>query len=169
MEVSLGPDSVNEWFTQVMGFPCQLVYMGKQHCRALKAGRGKAGDQISFADGSPLLLISEASLNELNKRLMQPVEMKRFRPNLVTTADRPFAEDDWSRIRIGEVEFDLDWACTRCVLTTIDPDTARKDVAGEPLMTLKGFRRSSEGVMFGQNLIPRRLGTLSVGDPIELL
>jgi len=169
MEVSLGPDSVNEWFTQVMGFPCQLVYMGKQHRRALRAGRGKVGDQVSFADGSPLLLISEASLNELNKRLMQPVEMKRFRPNLVTTADRPFAEDNWSRIRIGEVEFDLGWACARCVLTTVDPDTARKDVSGEPLMTLKGFRRGPEGVMFGQNLIPRRLGTLNVGDPIELL
>ncbi|MGE4658455.1 MAG: MOSC N-terminal beta barrel domain-containing protein [Gammaproteobacteria bacterium] len=169
MEVSLAADEVNEWFTRAMDFPCQLVYMGEQHHRPLKAGRGKVGDEVSFADGAPLLLISEASLAELNKRLIQPVEMKRFRPNLVTTANGPFAEDEWKRIRIGEVEFDLGWACKRCVLTTIDPETGKKDPAREPLMTLKGFRRGPEGVMFGQNLIPRHLGTLGVGDPIELL
>lgn len=161
--------AVNEWFSAIMGFHCELVYMGEQHHRSLRAGRGRAGDEVSFADGAPLLLISEASLTELNRRLDEPVEMNRFRPNLVTSADEPFAEDSWTSIRIGLAELEVAWACTRCVLTTIDPKTGVKDPGGEPLTTLKRFRRGPEGVRFGQNLVPRRLGTVRVGDSVELL
>ena len=95
--------------------------------------------------------------------------MVNFRPNLVAETIVPFEEDRWGRIRVGESEFEVAWACTRCVLTTIDPATATKDPDGEPIRTLKTFRRGPEGVMFGQNLIPRRLGTVSVGDPIDIL
>jgi uncharacterized protein YcbX len=95
--------------------------------------------------------------------------MARFRPNVVVTADKPFAEDEWRRIRIGGAEFEVAWACTRCVLTTIDPVTGVKGPDGEPLNTLRGFRRVSAGVIFGQNLIPRRLGRVQVGDRVRVL
>ena len=149
--------------------PCELVQMKERHIRPVKSGRGREGDLVSFADGAPVLLTSLASLAALNERLADPVPMIRFRPNLVTSADHAFAEDGWRRIRVGEAELDVEWRCTRCVVTTIDTETGEKHPAGEPIRTLKGFRSSEEGVMFGQNLIPRRLGTVRVGDRVEVL
>ena len=95
--------------------------------------------------------------------------MQRFRPNVVVTAEEPFAEDQWQRIRIGDAEFEVSWSCARCVLPTVDPATGVKDPNGEPFKTLRSYRRVSGGVMFGQNLIPRRLGEIRVGDRVELL
>lgn len=169
LELAVAGAAVNDWFSEVMGFPCRLVNMHERHRREVREGRGAAGDLVSLADGAPVLLTSQASLAELNERLADPLVMRRFRPNLVISAERAFAEDSWGRIRVGEAEFDVAWACTRCVVTTIDPETGEKDPHGEPLMTLKGFRRGPEGVMFGQNLIPRRLGSVRVGDSIERL
>ncbi|VAW80212.1 Flavodoxin reductases (ferredoxin-NADPH reductases) family 1, partial [hydrothermal vent metagenome] len=131
---------------------------------------GNPGDEVSFADGFPMLLITEASLNDLNTRLEHPVSMRRFRPNLVVDGDRPYAEDNWHRIRIGEVEFEGVKNCSRCIFTTIDPDTGIKNPATEPLRTLSQYRRRPEGgVYFGQNLIPRSGGKVRVGDKIELI
>ena len=163
-----GP-AVNRWFSAALGLPCGLVNMTERHRRGLRAGRGRDTDQVSLADGAPVLLTATASLAQLNQRLPGPVRMVNFRPNLVAATTKPFEEDRWRQIRVGAVEFDVAWACTRCILTTIDPDSARKDSEGEPIRTLKTFRRGPEGVMFGQNLIPRRLGTVSVGDPIDIL
>ena len=169
LELAVAGARFDAWFSTALGFPCRLVQMCDRHRRPLKPGRGTAADVVSLADGAPVLLISEASLAALNRRLARPVPMIRFRPNLVVTADRPFAEDDWRRIRVGEAEFEVAWPCTRCVVTTIDVETARKDPDEEPIRTLKGFRAGREGVMFGQNLIPRRLGTVRVGDSVEVL
>ena len=169
LELTEADHAVNRWFSGALDIPCRLVNMSKGHVRPLRPGRGRDGDQVSLADGAPVLLTATASLAQLNGRLTRPVGMLNFRPNLVAETDTPFEEDQWGRIRIGEAEFDVAWACTRCVLTTIDPETAVKDPDGEPIRTLKTFRRGPEGVMFGQNLIPRRIGVVSVGDPIDIL
>ncbi len=150
--------TINDWFSKAIGIPCQLVYMNKPHSRRVKSGYGRQEDDLSFADGAPVMLISMESLGALNQRLEKPVEMERFRPNLVVTADAAFAEDSWQRIRVGEAEFEVAWPCSRCVVPTIDPATGERDRHGEPLRTLRGFRSAPSGVTFGQNLIPRRLG-----------
>ena len=95
--------------------------------------------------------------------------MARFRPNIVVSADTAFVEDNWRQIRVGEVEFEVGWSCTRCIVTTIDPMTSQKDINIEPIKTLKEFRSSPDGVIFGQNLIPRKLGIVKVGDVVEVL
>jgi len=95
--------------------------------------------------------------------------MLRFRPNLVVAGTAPHAEDDWKRIRVGAVEFDVAKACTRCVFTTVDFERGERDPAGEPLRTLTTYRRTPDGVTFGQNLIPRGRGVVRVGDPVEVL
>ena len=169
LELTPARPDINRWFSAALGLPCQLVYMDERHRRRLKPGRGGDADQVSLADGAPVLLTATASLAGLNERLPNPLRMLRFRPNLVAATKRAFVEDGWRRIRVGAAEFDVAWACTRCVVTTIDPETAEKDPDGEPIRTLQGFRRGPEGVEFGQNLIPRRLGAVSVGDPIEIL
>jgi uncharacterized protein YcbX len=138
--------------------------------RGVDPDYGQVGDEVSFADGFPLLLISEASLADLNGRLETPVSMRRFRPNLVVDGERAYAEDQWRRIRVGDVEFEGAKNCSRCVFTTIDPDTGVKDPTREPLRTLGGYRRKPQGgVYFGQNLIPRSGGAIHVGDRVEIL
>jgi uncharacterized protein YcbX len=130
---------------------------------------GQPGDAVSFADGFPLLLISEASLADLNSRLAEPVDMRRFRPNLVVDGAVPYAEDGWRRFRVGEVEFEGVKNCSRCVFTTVDPDLGVKHPALEPLKTLGSYRRrAGGGVFFGQNVIPRGTGVIRVGDAVTL-
>jgi uncharacterized protein YcbX len=126
-------------------------------------------DIVSFADGYPLLLISQAALDLLNAKLAQPVPMLRFRPSLVIAGTAPHAEDGWKRVRIGGVEFDVAKPCIRCAFTTVDFERGAFDPSGEPLRALLTYRRTPKGVSFGQNLIPRGAGTLRVGDALEVL
>ena len=96
--------------------------------------------------------------------------MGRFRPNLVISGCEPFAEDSWRRIRIGTVAFDVVKPCSRCVFTTVDPDTGDEHPDGERLRTLMSFRRdSNKGVLFGQNLVARGEGFVQLGDPVRIL
>jgi uncharacterized protein YcbX len=97
------------------------------------------------------------------------VPVLRFRPNFVVDGAPAHAEDGWSRIRVGEVEFEVGKACVRCAFTTVDPELGDRDPAGEPLKTLIGYRRGPEGVTFGRNLIPRSPGTVRLDDPVEVL
>jgi uncharacterized protein YcbX len=178
VEATAVAPEVGEWFSDFLGLECRLVFLAEHQHRAVPNEAAQFDDEVGFADAAPLLVISDASLEELNARLSAPVSMRRFRPNLVVTAERPFAEDEWKRMRIGGdgsgggsdlVELEIAWASARCVLTTIDPDSGVPDPAGEPLRTLRSFRRGPNGVLFGQNVIPRRLGTIRVGDEVEVL
>jgi uncharacterized protein YcbX len=123
---------------------------------------------VSFADGAPVLLTSEESLADLNTRLEKLITMTRFRPNLVVRGDLPYAEDEWQAIGIGETRFDVGWACTRCILTTVDPETGQPCPDGEPLRTLKKYRRRDREVYFGQNLLPRRFGSIAIDMPLAI-
>jgi uncharacterized protein YcbX len=166
-------DAANEWLGAFLGARCRLVFMDADCVRPMKAkyeGRyGTDDDEVSFADGFPLLLISQAALDQLNERLARPVPMLRFRPNLVVAGTGPHAEDGWRRIRVGTVEFDVLKPCVRCVFTTVDFEHGRFSDDGEPLRTLITYRRGSDGVTFGQNLIPRGHGAIRVGDRVEVL
>ena len=120
-----------------------------------------------FSDGYPLLLVSEASLNDLNARLDTPLPMNRFRPNLVVTGCGPHAEDGWQQVQINTVTFDVVKPCERCTVTTTDQATGERGV--EPLRTLATYRRVGTKVYFGQNIIHRTAGTLAVGEPVEVV
>lgn len=161
--------SADAWFSEYLGLACRLVTMGDDCVRPVHPDYGLPTDEVSFADGFPLLLISEASLADLNQRLAVPVSMRRFRPNVVVSGCQAYAEDNWRRLRIGEVEFAGVKACSRCIFTTIDPDTGRKDPGLEPLRTLSRYRRRDGGVYFGQNLIPRSHGSIRLGDRVDVI
>ena len=169
VQALLAPEEVNLWFAEVMGFACGLVYMGDHHHRPVSHEGAEFDDEVSFADSAPLLLISTGSLADLNARLARPVTMRHFRPNLVVDARAPFTEDGWVGIAAGSAVLAVSWPCSRCVLTTVDPGTGERDAGGEPLETLKTYRRVGPRVMFGQNLVPRRPGTVRVGDAVRLL
>lgn len=161
-----GADS---WLSRYLGTPVRLVHMDAAALRPVVAPGTRPGDEASFADGFPLLLLSQASLDGLNARLAQPVSMRRFRPNVVVDGVDAHAEDGWTRLRIGGVAFDVVQDCTRCVFTTVDPDRGERDACGEPLRTLAGYRRGDAGVTFGRHLVPRGTGTLHVGDEVVVV
>jgi uncharacterized protein YcbX len=164
-------DEVNAWFSDVLDVDCRLVTMSENTKRRIdpEYAVNPDEDDVSFADGFPLLLLSESSLAELNRRLESPVPMNRFRPNLVVTGTDAFAEDGWKKVRIGETIFHLVKPCARCVLTTVDQATGLKD-GKEPLATLASFRTVDGKVLFGQNLIAENPGEIvKVGDEVEIL
>jgi uncharacterized protein YcbX len=166
------PDAGDEaaaWVSEFIGKPTRLVQVPLDRARTTQAGYGKDDDQVAFADGFPLLLIGQASLEELSQRVGRPLEMLRFRPNLVIEGSEAYAEDGWKRIRIGEVEFRVVKPCSRCILTTIDPQTGERSDDREPLATLQQYRSQADGAMFGQNLVNDSNGRLEVGMPVEIL
>jgi uncharacterized protein YcbX len=164
-----GDDESATWLSRLLEQPCRLVFMDDACARPVDPNRATPGDEVSFADSHPLTLLSASAIDHLNTKLAQPVPALRFRPNLLIDGVEPHAEDEWKRIRIGDVEFELLGPCVRCVFTTLDFHTGSFDAAGEPLRTLAKYRRSPRGVIFSQNLTPRSLGTLRVGDVVEIL
>lgn len=160
-------DEADRWLSELLGLPCQLVFMPDEAKRQIDLDFARAGEQVGFADGFPFLLISQASLEDLNERLEQPLPMNRFRPNLVVNGCEAFAEDSWRRLRIGELILRVVKPCARCVITTTDQDTA--EVGKEPLKTLATYRKVDNKVMFGQNLIHENLAELHLGDEVEVL
>lgn len=159
--------AVNAWLSEYLSIPCRLVCFPRDGVRAVDPDYANPSDQVGFADGFPFLLISQASLDDLNGRLEQPVGMRRFRPNLVVAGCEPYAEDNWRAIRIGSLIFRVAKPCSRCIIPTIDPDSGVRGV--EPLRTLMGYRRRDNKVYFGQNLIHDNNGRLEVGMPVEVL
>ena len=161
--------TADAWLSGFLGRPVRLVHMDGDVHRPMTSSHARPGDEVSFADAYPLLLVTRAAVELLNTKLERPVSPLRFRPNLIVDHAPAHAEDGWSRIRIGEVEFEVGKACVRCVFTTVDPERGERAADGEPLKTLIGYRRGPEGVTFGRNLIPRAVGTVHVGEPVEVL
>lgn len=163
--------ATNQTLSQWLGRPVELVYFDARSQRDLDQKYALAGDQTAFSDGYPILLISQASLDALNSRLSKPITMQRFRPNLlVSGAIAAHAEDNWRQVQIGAALFDVVKPCVRCVFTTVDAELGVRDPSGEPLNTLKNYRRSPKGITFGMNLIPRSPGAvLRLGDVVRVL
>jgi len=162
-------DNINQWFSLYLQQPCQLLFFGAASQRFVK----NKNSQVGFADGYPLLLIAQASLDHLNsqyKAHSPSIAMAQFRPNIVVNNCDAFAEDTWQHIRIGEVEFELTKPCSRCIFTTVDPLTSHQHPQQEPLTSLKKFRQLANGdVLFGQNLVALTQGQIKRGDRVEIL
>jgi hypothetical protein len=155
------------WFSEFLGCAASLVYMPDTTVRPANPVYAPDGTRVSFADAYPFLLVSEASLADLNSRLSAPLPMNRFRPNLVVAGCEPYEEDRWTAIDIGGIPFRVVKPCDRCVVTTTDQMTGNR--GKEPLRTLATYRNIDGRVMFGQNLVHLGRGRLRVGDRVHLL
>ena len=163
--------AADEWFSTFLSLSCRLVYMPAETRRIVDRAYVKQERVVGFADAFPLLLIGQASLDLLNHKLVaqgeRAVPMRRFRPNIVIAKSRAHEEDEWRQIRIGEIGVDVVKPCARCVITTVDIDSA--EAGREPLRTLAGYRKQGSKVMFGQNAVHRQLGSISIGAAITVL
>ncbi|MDB5146634.1 MAG: hypothetical protein JWQ57_654 [Mucilaginibacter sp.] len=160
-------DEIDAWFSDALGIKCRLVYMPDETEREVDQRYALPGMVTSFADAYPFMTIGQASLNDLNSRLAEALPMDRFRPNIVFTGGKAFEEDKMNHLVIAGINFYGAKLCARCVMTTIDQQTAIR--AKEPLKTLAQYRFKDNKIMFGQNLIHEGSGIISVGDVIEVL
>ncbi|MFI6483113.1 MOSC domain-containing protein [Nonomuraea sp. NPDC050663] len=179
VELTDGGQDAAEWLGALLGFPARLAWLDDPTRRPVNPEYGTADDRVALADGYPVLLASTRSLAQLNdwiageaaergEEVPEPLPISRFRPNLVVDGvDEPFAEDSWTRIRVGEVGFRVVKGCDRCVLTTIDAQTLKK--GKEPIRTLSRHRKWDGKVWFAMNLIPDTTGAVVVGDRIQVL
>lgn len=166
-------DDVADWLLAALGAPLRLVRIDDAAGRnAEPAFAGPGPNPVTFADAYPFLLISKASLEDLNHRLPAPLPMNRFRPNIVVEGVPAYAEDAMSVFRFGRVAIRGVKLCTRCSITTTDQETFVRDAAQEPLRTLKTYRydRALRGVVFGQNcVIAGGVGeTLTIGTELTI-
>lgn len=163
-------EAAAQWFETYLRTPCRLVRMQSSFTRIVdQTYAPRPTDQVGFADGFPILLLSEASLEDLNTRLPAPILMNRFRPNMVVTGCTPFAEDEWKTIRINGLTLEVVKPCARCATTTVEQATGQKDTNQEPLRTLTTYRRYANLVLFGQNVTYAGTGVLAVGDGIKIV
>eukprot|EP00004_Rigifila_ramosa_P013208 TRINITY_DN2912_c1_g1_i4.p1 TRINITY_DN2912_c1_g1~~TRINITY_DN2912_c1_g1_i4.p1 ORF type:complete len:258 (-),score=32.12 TRINITY_DN2912_c1_g1_i4:11-784(-) len=178
-------DAAATFFSEFLGVAgLRLVRMKSSFVRPTDSKYSQPGDEVSFADGYPVLLASEESIAALNSRLPEDVDLRfqiaktiyltnlrRFRPNIIVRGvpGGAFQEDRWRLIKIGDVLFENVKLCSRCKLTTVDMDKGEMTSA-EPLETLKKFRQHGKQVYFGINLVPRSgRGVVNVGDLVEVL
>jgi len=168
-EVS-GYDCGNEaaqWLSDFLGRTCRLITMPDSIERRVDPNFAKHGELVAYADGFPLLVVSQASLDDFNNKLDAPIAMERFRPNIVISGCEPYAEDSWQTLNVAGIELSLVKPCSRCIIPSIDPQTAEKQMqVNEALMQ---YRRRDRKTFFGQNAIHHGLGRLRVGDHVTII
>lgn len=159
--------SLSVWFSERLDVACKLVFFPEEWERPVDGAYQINNEHVSLADGYPLLVIGQASLDDLNSRLTNPLPMNRFRPNLVFEGGEPFAEDGWHTFTIGKNKFAAVKPCSRCIMTTTDQETAIR--SAEPLKTLASYRKKNNKIYFGQNiLVLDAVDEIRVGEEIEV-
>lgn len=153
----------DSWVTGLLGEPGRLFYFPDDGERR-KADPNDFPGPVAFPDLSPILLIGQDTLDDLNTRLDVPIPMNRFRPNLVVAGSAAYLEDEWSHFSIGATTFDVLQRCVRCRIPTIDQDTA--EASKEPTRTLATYRKTEDGVVFGVNVAHTAAGELEVGTEV---
>jgi uncharacterized protein len=159
--------AADEWFSGFLDKNVRLVFIQEKFVRPVDPRYAVGPFSTAFTDGFPILLISQASLDDLNSRLETPILMDRFRPNIVVSDASPFEEDSWKSINAGDIRMDIVKPCARCVITTTDQQTAQR--YREPLAALAKYRTQNNKVMFGQNVIHQNKGKIKVGDVISII
>ena len=165
VKANIVSDEANKWFSAQLHIDCKLVYFPNSSKRLVDPNYALKKEVTSFTDGFPILLLSEDSLRDLNSRLDSPIEMKRFRPNLVYKSGIPYHEDILKLFQINNAEFEAIKACSRCIITTLDLETSKS--GKEPLKTLATYRKNGNNVFFGQNVLVKKTGLIRLGDKLR--
>jgi uncharacterized protein YcbX len=161
-----GNAHADRWFTDFLGDSCRLVYFPDDLVRPVDPDYAP-GHTVGFADGYPIHLASQPSLDDLNRRLPGNTTMLRYRPNLVVEGGVPWEEDEWRVVVIGDVSLRVVKPCARCSVTTVDPGTGAR--GREPLRTLRGFREEGGKLYFGQNAVVTETGRFRVGSDVHIV
>ncbi|CAN8303816.1 unnamed protein product [Cochlearia groenlandica] len=176
-------EEASRWFTYFLGKPCRLVRFDSASQTRPVDPDYAPGHFAMFSDMYPFLLISQGSLDSLNKLLKEPIPINRFRPNILIDGCEPFDEDLWTEILIDNLTFHGVKLCSRCKVPTINQETG---IGGqEPIETLRSFRadrvlqpkKKPQGkIFFGQNMVwkdsfgeKEMKKTIEIGDVVVVL
>lgn len=161
-------NDASQWFSDFLETPCDLVFLPQTEKRHVDPHYAKTSQTVGFADGFPLLVLSRASIDALNNHLTEKVSIDRFRANIIIDGCEPHAEDEWSQISVSDIEIQLVKACSRCVIPSINQQTAEKH--STLLKTLASYRRRRDSrIYIGQNGLHRSNGTISRGQLVTIL
>jgi len=158
-------NEISEWLSNKLNLAVSLVYMDENDFRPVESA--SENDIVSFADGYPVLLTTQASFDDLNERLDSSIDINRFRPNIVIDGKIPFEEDNWQRLKIGTIVFKVAKKCARCHVININQANGLS--TKEPLKTLSTYRKEGNKVNFGVNLIPENTGIIHEEDEVVVL
>ncbi len=167
VNASLVGKVADEWFSDSLGKYCRLVYMDDDSERLVNRKYAVNTESVSFANSFPYLVISEASLEDLNKRLVKKINADRFRPNIVIDGGEAYFEDQWNEFSAGNAVFKCAKACARCKIINIDQKTSEID--DEPLTVLSEYRRKDDDINFGYRSLCLREGIVKVGDRVSII
>lgn len=160
-------NEIAEWLGEMLNNDVRLVEISEHSNRQIDTDYAQKGQYVGFADGFPTLVASSTSLMEFNSHLESPIDMRRFRPNIVIDGAKPYAEDQWQKLRIGELELELVKPCSRCIMPSINPDNATKEMAVNQV--LQKTRRKGRETYFGQNALHSSNGKIRIGQPVSLV
>ncbi len=162
-----GTQKYRDWFSERLNNKVDLVKFDLRSKRYVDGRYALQKELTAFTDGFPFLIIGQESLNDLNKRLINPINIERFRPNFVFEEGDAFVEDEFNFFSIGLNKFQAVKPCSRCVIITRNTNSLISN--SEPLKVLAKYRMKNNKVYFGQNLIAGQpKGEISVGDIIKL-
>lgn len=180
-------DEAAKWFSQLLSGKDNKMRLGyynnKIPERAIGAGwipftkvhkKLRSEYMGKYSDVASYMLLGQSSVDDLNSRLKTPVTEQNFRPNLVVKGSKPYAEDSWDWVKIGDAVF-RSFKCTaRCTVITVDPITGIRDPNMEPLHTLKSYRQTKDKLeknapIMGLYLGLHETGVIKVGDPVYIV
>lgn len=158
----------NEWFSDILDKDIKLVYMPEDIKRPVAPELALGDEHVSFADELPLFIAGEASLQDLNNKFKEPLDIARFRPNIVVSGGTAYEERFWKDFRIGEYEYRGVKPCERCKMATINPLTGENNE--EPLKTLQELQLT-ENPSFGQLAVVKDPAgaVIREGDTVEVV
>ena len=170
-----GGEEAAEWLTTVLGCKARLVYCPPARARLVDPAFVGGEARVGFADGFPLLIVGQSSIEDINTRLRdrgeRDIGAERFRPNIVIEGATPFEEDTWRQISIGDgadvVVVDVVKPCARCSIISVDPRSGVQGV--EPMRTLATYRRRGSDVYVGQNALARTPGRVRTGATVRVV
>ncbi|CAN8246114.1 unnamed protein product [Cochlearia groenlandica] len=175
-----------KWFSDYLGKESRLVRFNKETETRPSPPEYAEGYSTTFADTFPFLVASQASLDQLNTLLPEPVLINRFRANIIVDNCDPFGEDLWDEIKINDLVLQGVRLCSRCKVPTVNQETGVPG-ATEPTETLMKFRadnvlmpdkKPSGMVFFGKEMVwnwnisngeGKGKKTIKVGDTISVL
>ncbi len=167
VQASTEAEEINEWFSQQLNTPCQLVKLAIDQKRLVDPTFAHSKETVGFADAYPLLIVAQSNIDLLNSKLEQPIDMNRFRPNIVIDGLSAHEEDKLHSIIINDIEIKLVKPCDRCTVPAVDQETGvkRPDV----LRMLLTYRQFNKLIYFGMNGLHQSLGIIETGQIIKVI
>ena len=162
----VAPPLYNQWFTEIIGRTCKLVYMSDKSKRYINTKYANNNEIVSFADAFPMLILGEESMKLLNTKLTQSISINRFRSNIVFSGGTANEEDNWKKLEINNILFKGAKPCERCIIPTINQEDG--SISSEPLKTMATYRKKDNNILFGMNMLPCNSGTISIGNTIDI-